>query len=113
MDNFSKFALKYMFVPILFYSIQFRLFFLIFSIVWQGFFLIRIPKLQTELQIKLNLEDCTVPLLSCVVEEVKKITYNHKPKYIGNVEKILPNLSENVSCYIIFIYNFILTSIDI
>ncbi|WJX37773.1 hypothetical protein P8452_25504 [Trifolium repens] len=57
-------------------------------------FLIRIRSLREAIHIKLDLENAEVPLLHSVVNAVKNISHNHKPKYLDKVKEALDTLSE-------------------
>ncbi|KAK1393557.1 hypothetical protein POM88_012613 [Heracleum sosnowskyi] len=59
-----------------------------------AFFILRIPKLQKELGIKLN-KELSVPILSTIVEQVKKIAHNHRTDYQERLNHIFPDLSHD------------------
>ena len=62
------------------------------------FFILRIPKLQEELGIKLN-KELGIPILSIVVEQVMKISHNHRTDYQECLDHIYHVLSHDVSFY--------------
>ncbi|KAK1381699.1 hypothetical protein POM88_019435 [Heracleum sosnowskyi] len=59
-----------------------------------AFFILRIPKLQVALGIELG-EELGVPILSTIVERVRKIAHNHRTDYQEHLDAIFPVLSHD------------------
>ncbi|KAK1381696.1 hypothetical protein POM88_019431 [Heracleum sosnowskyi] len=59
-----------------------------------AFFILRIPKLQVALGIELG-EELGVPILSTIVERVRKIAHNHRTDYQEQLDAIFPVLSHD------------------
>ncbi|KAL1803001.1 hypothetical protein ACET3Z_031648 [Daucus carota] len=70
-----------------------------------GFFLLRIPKLREELSnylklpITLNVSELTVPFLPPIIDQVGKMTHNHRADFVGfrnQLDNIFLNLAHEV-----------------